>query len=271
MKDKGRDGTMKIKQVSENYDITPHTLRYYEQIGLLSPNYTENGYRDYSYEDIERLNTIRDLRFFDVSLEEIKNYLDTKNKALTKEILHFEMEQLEDRIHALKEKQDLLKERIDLLVYAEKKQNHEIERTFYEERYLVLSQEKDTMGKDLYFELKRLHKQFEKELHANNQNVFGTILLPHEDAFRHQVFYCLANDLADEKAFTMPAGEYLAIYYTGTYKQRLAALAELKSYLKKNRLVAKGNFYEFYLIDFHETNLPEEYVSKIEILLDQPD
>jgi hypothetical protein len=25
------------------------------------------------------------------------------------------------------------------------------------------------------------------------------------------------------------------------------------------------------LIDFHETNLPEEYVSKIEILLDQPD
>lgn len=41
---KDRDGTMKIKQVSENYDITPHTLRYYEQIGLLSPNYTENGY-----------------------------------------------------------------------------------------------------------------------------------------------------------------------------------------------------------------------------------
>lgn len=118
---KDRDGTMKIKQVSENYDITPHTLRYYEQIGLLSPNYTENGYRDYSYEDIERLNIIRDLRFFDVSLEEIKNYLDTKNKALTKEILHFEMEQLEDRIQALKEKQDLLKERIDLLVYAEKK------------------------------------------------------------------------------------------------------------------------------------------------------
>lgn len=60
------------------------------------------------------------------------------------------MEQLEDRIQALKEKQDLLKERIDLLVYAEKKQNHEIERTFYEERYLVLSQEKDTLGKDLY-------------------------------------------------------------------------------------------------------------------------
>ena len=54
----------------------------------------ENGYRDYSYEEIQRLNTIKRFAFFDVSLEEIKTYLDTKNKALTKEILNFEREQI---------------------------------------------------------------------------------------------------------------------------------------------------------------------------------
>lgn len=133
---------MKIKEISENYDITPHTLRYYEKIGLLSPKYSENGYRDYSYEDIQRLNTIRDLRFFDVPLEDIKKYLDTKNKALTKEILNFERKQLQEHIKVLNQKQELLQERIELLEYAETKQNHEIETVYYNDRYIVLSQEK---------------------------------------------------------------------------------------------------------------------------------
>ena len=261
---------MKIKEISENYDITPHTLRYYEKIGLLSPKYSENGYRDYSYEEIQRLNTIRDLRFFDVPLEDIKKYLDTKNKALTKEILNFEREQLDERIKELKQKQALLQERIDLLEYAETKQNHEIETVYYDDRYIVLSQEKNTLGKDLYFELKRLHKQFEKELHANNQNVFGTVLTPHGETFKHQVFYCLTSDLSDQKAFVLPAGNYASIYYTGTYKNRGAALRQLNDYLKQHQLATIGDYYEFYLIDFHETNQPTEYVSKIEILLDQP-
>ncbi|EPI04436.1 transcriptional regulator, MerR family [Enterococcus faecalis 13-SD-W-01] len=75
---------MNIKEISQMYDITPHTLRYYEKVGLLSPEYAENGYRQYSYEDMERLNTIRDLRFFNLSLEEIKKYINHKNRDLTK-------------------------------------------------------------------------------------------------------------------------------------------------------------------------------------------
>ena len=133
-----------------------------------------------------------------------------------------------------------------------------------------MSQEKNTLGKDLYFELKRLHKQFEKELHANNQNVFGTVLTPHGETFKHQVFYCLTSDLSDQKAFVLPAGNYASIYYTGTYKNRGAALRQLNDYLKQHQLATLGDYYEFYLIDFHETNQPTEYVSKIEILLDQP-
>ncbi len=39
---------MKISEVCERCDVSPHTLRYYENIGLLSPiRRTSSGIRDY--------------------------------------------------------------------------------------------------------------------------------------------------------------------------------------------------------------------------------
>lgn len=258
---------MKINEISKSYDITPHTLRYYEKIGLLYPKYSENGYRDYSYKDIQRLSIIRDLRFFDIPLGEIKKYLDTKNKKLTKDILNFESQQLNKRIKELKYNRSLLQDRINLIKYAEEKKNFEIQRIHYKDRYIVLSDKKNILDNDLHFELKQLHKQFESELHAINQNIFGTVLIPKAGSFKQQAFYCLTNKLQNEKTYLLPEGDYASIYYKGTYRNRFTALNQLKEYFKKNQIETSGHYFEFYLIGFHETNIPDEYVSKIEILI----
>ncbi|EGP4932901.1 MerR family transcriptional regulator [Enterococcus faecium] len=258
---------MNIKEVSQMYSITSHTLRYYEKIGLLSPKYAENGYRQYTYEDLERLNTIRDLRFFNLSLEEIRNYLDQKNKALTKEMLQFEIVNVREQINVLKEKEHFLNERLELIELAEKKKTLTVEIVTHPPRQIILSRQTDTTGKNLYLELKKLHKLFEKNLHANNQNVFGTRMTPNGDGFRHQVFYCLDGEQALEHSTTLLAGDYLTICYSGTYKNRDLALKLLKNYLEEHQLKSIGPFYEFYLLDFHETNFPEEYISEIEIQL----
>ena len=47
-------------------------IRYYEQEGLLSPGRRENGYRDYSQEDLDTLLRVKLLRQLDFSLEEIR-------------------------------------------------------------------------------------------------------------------------------------------------------------------------------------------------------
>jgi DNA-binding transcriptional MerR regulator len=40
---------MKISEVSEQYELSADTLRYYERIGLLPPvNRSESGIRDYN-------------------------------------------------------------------------------------------------------------------------------------------------------------------------------------------------------------------------------
>lgn len=45
---------MKIKQVEELVGITSKNIRFYEEQGLLQPRRTENGYRDYRTEDVEK-------------------------------------------------------------------------------------------------------------------------------------------------------------------------------------------------------------------------
>ncbi len=61
-----------ISEVSRETGLSPPTIRYYEQIGLLSPPVRgENGYRRYSPDDLERLLFVKRARFLNLSLEQI--------------------------------------------------------------------------------------------------------------------------------------------------------------------------------------------------------
>jgi MerR family transcriptional regulator, copper efflux regulator len=46
---------MNIGTASEKSGLPAKTIRYYEDIGLLRPGRAENGYRDYSSNDLHRL------------------------------------------------------------------------------------------------------------------------------------------------------------------------------------------------------------------------
>lgn len=53
--------------------ITKKNIRYYEEMGLLSPRRnSENGYRDYGEADVEELRRVKLLRKLDVPIEEIR-------------------------------------------------------------------------------------------------------------------------------------------------------------------------------------------------------
>ena len=64
---------MKINEVEQRVDITKKNIRFYEQQGLLSPKRNmENGYRDYSEEDVTELKKIKMLRKLSLPIEEIR-------------------------------------------------------------------------------------------------------------------------------------------------------------------------------------------------------
>lgn len=64
---------MKINEVEQQVNITKKNIRFYEQQGLLNPRRnTENGYRDYSEENVTELKKIKILRKLSLPLEEIR-------------------------------------------------------------------------------------------------------------------------------------------------------------------------------------------------------
>ena len=67
---------MKINEVEALVNITKKNIRFYEEQGLLSPQRnTENGYRNYSEEDVQTLRQIKLLRKLGVPIEEIRQML----------------------------------------------------------------------------------------------------------------------------------------------------------------------------------------------------
>lgn len=66
-----------IKEVSERFNISPYTLRYYEKEELLPPIHrTDNGVRLYSEVDLEWLQLICCMRATGMSISYIKKYVD---------------------------------------------------------------------------------------------------------------------------------------------------------------------------------------------------
>lgn len=67
-----------IKKVAELAGISTRTLRYYDEINLLTPaRITISGYRIYGSNEIDRLQLILFYRSLDLSLEEISALLDS--------------------------------------------------------------------------------------------------------------------------------------------------------------------------------------------------
>ena len=72
---------MKISDLSNLTSVPKKTIRYYEEIGLLpQPNRKSNGYRQYSQDDVQRLKLVAGARGLDISLAELKEILDMRDR-----------------------------------------------------------------------------------------------------------------------------------------------------------------------------------------------
>jgi DNA-binding transcriptional MerR regulator len=111
---------MKIAEVSERYEISSDTLRYYERIGLI-PHVTRNGsgIRDYNDLDIRRVEFIKCMRSAGLPLEVLIEYMELvqqgdKTIEARKEILKEQRDLLEGRLKEMKKTLDLLNHKIQV-------------------------------------------------------------------------------------------------------------------------------------------------------------
>lgn len=66
---------MTITEVSEMYGVSPHTLRYYEKVGLIPPVPRLNGIRDYGEMDCRFVNFVTKMRGIQMPIEILIRYM----------------------------------------------------------------------------------------------------------------------------------------------------------------------------------------------------
>ena len=66
---------MNIGEVSKLTELPAKTLRYYEEIGLISPARAENGYRNFSEAQVQTLRFLSRARSLGFSIEECRSLI----------------------------------------------------------------------------------------------------------------------------------------------------------------------------------------------------
>jgi DNA-binding transcriptional MerR regulator len=71
---------MRISDAAERAGVSPRTLRFYEELGLIAPSgHTAGGARRYAPEDLARIERIQELKdVLGLGLDEVKEVLDTE-------------------------------------------------------------------------------------------------------------------------------------------------------------------------------------------------
>lgn len=88
-----RRDNMKTNEIEKELGLTKHTIRYYEKEGLIHPRRDENGYRDYSEEDLNVLRVVKFLRNLDISIDDVKGIINGElnfQECLKVNQIHFE-------------------------------------------------------------------------------------------------------------------------------------------------------------------------------------
>jgi Cu(I)-responsive transcriptional regulator len=99
---------MNIGTASDKSGLPAKTIRYYEEIGLLRPTRADNGYRDYTTEDIHRLKFLQRSRSLGFSVEECRLLLSLygdsrRESAEVKAIAQAKLAEIDRKIAELAE------------------------------------------------------------------------------------------------------------------------------------------------------------------------
>lgn len=107
---------MTIKEVSEKFDITQDTLRYYEKAGIIPKiARTPGGVRNYQPEDLDWIEHVVCLRSAGMSVESLVEYLQLSQQGDTTFLERLEL--LREQRENLKKQQQKLQNAMNRLDY----------------------------------------------------------------------------------------------------------------------------------------------------------
>ena len=100
---------IKIRDVSVKYDISARTLRYYEDMGLITSTRSDDyAYRLYDEAAIQRLEQILILRKLNISIKDIQRIFNTSGSEVVLEVLGKKVDAIDEEVSLLHELKEIV-------------------------------------------------------------------------------------------------------------------------------------------------------------------
>lgn len=262
-----------ISELARLFNISTDTLRYYDKMDILKPEYgKENHYRYYDVRSIFKLSRILFLKNLDISLIEIKKYMKNKNTGNLLSMLKNKEEELDVKIHHLMSLKHKIHSRIEMLEGYTAELEH-IKIKSMEKRYGIFLDMNEL--KDEY-EIKQEFQKSEKYMKISSWLVEGQIYTSISKSnidrgIFNKIRYFIEIDTESAESETLkqieilPENEYACITVPGPYTEMSKHYRTLVSWIHENEYEIIGDSIEKNIIDYDSTESETDYVSEIQI------
>ncbi|MBN7773972.1 MerR family transcriptional regulator [Clostridium aminobutyricum] len=260
-----------IGELAKLFNISTDTLRHYDKIALLKPNYNlSNDYRYYSLANFFELSRILFFKSLDISLGDIKMYMNNKNRNNLLDMLKRKEEEIDVKINRLYNLKKKIQTKVGLLESTSDELNQVRIKSLPEKIGVFL----DMNAVESDVEIIQAFKKNEKYFKSSSWLIEGQVYtsLSKED-MKNQIFnrfrYFIEMVTLDQVPHTqmqvIPEGQYACIAFLGPYRDMAKHYELLLQWIIKNGYQVAGDSIEKNIVDYGFSDSENEYISEIQI------
>lgn len=262
-----------IGDMAKFHNVSTQTLRYYDKIGILKPKIVDenNGYRYYTIDQFEQLNTIKYLKFLGMSLNDIRGHFEKRDIKNIVKLLEKQNSLTQKKIKELELISDKLENKIKSIKDCINIEKYETVRIIEKyERNIAFEYINDS---DSVVEFELALKNLEN-LYKDNYLMFSgeiSVIVSMENLKNNRFdrYNAVGFIIEDKHKYfntkKLWAGKYACIYHKGPYKDTYKSYEKILKYISENNYEIEGDAVEIGLIDCSIIQNEDEYLTEIQI------
>ncbi|PEY37679.1 MerR family transcriptional regulator [Bacillus cereus] len=263
-----------IGEMAKMHKIAESTLRYYDEKGIFHPSIVDpqTNYRYYTIDQFSLLDTIKFLRQLNISLKEIKKYIDERNPEYALNLLEKQQEMMLKKQREIEYALAKMNHKIEMMKEATaSKANHVTFKKLPKRKITALAiapNVTDDMLEYYIHSLQKNMKQIDDSLFSGDIGVTVSKegLLQNEFQAYNSVFILLDYMPFQVKiSDAIQEGMFACSYHHGPYEETDGTYKELLRNIEKKGYEVSGDAIELALIDWSVTENPKEQVTEIQI------
>lgn len=266
-----KENIFSIGEVSKMFHVSVSSLRYYETLGLLTPEYisSDSGYRYYGPEQFEVLNTIRYLRALDMPLSEIKDFLQNKDINVIEEKLQQQKNVVLEKQQELKRIEQKIEHRLNWLSDAKTVPVDTISLVHLPESRIVWVDE--PLKIDGFLDMEKPIRKLDQSdteavvfLGKIGLGISAEHLCKAQIDRYDGIFLILdQEDIYTGETDILPETLCVRLRFRGSHTEASKQYKKLLAYIEKHQLQIVGFSREMTLIDYGVTDDPDKFVTEI--------